>query len=92
MSTKSEGAAVTVFTLESVLNFGKHKGKTVREVMNTSPGYIVWAHDNIDWFGLPNELYEDACILDGSLISESKLKRGVPPKEGTPLFDDDVPF
>jgi hypothetical protein len=82
-----EDAVVTVFTLDSVLNFGKHKGKTVREVMETAPGYIVWAYNNVDWFGVPADVYEDACILAGDPFDKRQLKRGVPSEEDTPLFD-----
>lgn len=105
--TKDE-VTVTVFTLDSVLNFGKYKGKTVREVMNEAPGYIVWAYDNIDWFGVSGHLYKNACILAGDPFDKRQLKKGVPSKEDTPLFDasknqqklfddpededDDIPF
>ena len=30
---------------ESVYNFGKHKGKTIKEVMRTEPGYYGWMLD-----------------------------------------------
>jgi hypothetical protein len=82
-----EEVVVTVFTLDSILNFGKHKGKTVREVMNTSPGYIVWAYDNVDWFGVPDDIYEDACILAGDPFDKRQLKKESSSKEDAPLFD-----
>jgi len=28
-----------------VFTFGKYKGKTVREVMEDNPGYLIWAHE-----------------------------------------------
>ena len=30
---------------ETMYNFGKHKGKTIKEVMNTEPGYYGWMLD-----------------------------------------------
>lgn len=30
---------------EEVINFGKHKGKTAREVFNTDPSYFTWIHN-----------------------------------------------
>ncbi|MCE2712231.1 MAG: 3'-5' exonuclease [Cryomorphaceae bacterium] len=30
---------------ESIYNFGKHKGKTIKEVMNLEPGYYGWMLD-----------------------------------------------
>jgi hypothetical protein len=37
-----------MLTFESVLPFGKHKGKTVNEVIEEEPGWVVWAaRDNV---------------------------------------------
>lgn len=30
--------------------FGKHKGETVGDVMESDPGYLSWCVENIDWF------------------------------------------
>jgi len=96
---------MTEFTKESVITFGKHKGRKLGDVMRTSPEYLVWAYNTIDWFTMPDELYEDACILSDSAYDERQLKKGIPSTEDTPLFDapknqqklfddpdDDVPF
>ena len=32
-------------SVSDVLNFGKHKGKTVEWVIENEPGYILWMHD-----------------------------------------------
>jgi uncharacterized protein (DUF3820 family) len=29
-----------------VFTFGKYKGKTVRDVMDENPGYLIWAHES----------------------------------------------
>ncbi|MFT4064372.1 hypothetical protein [Paraburkholderia sp.] len=34
-------------TLDDKLNFGKYKGRTIREVMKSDPGYLCWLRDNI---------------------------------------------
>lgn len=31
------------YSLDSVLNFGKHRGKRMRAVIQDDPAYIVWA-------------------------------------------------
>ncbi len=41
--------------LKSKLNFGKHKGKTIDEVLEEDPTYIRWCLENIDWFKLSEE-------------------------------------
>lgn len=33
---------VEALSLEDELDFGKHKGKTVREVLRIDSGYIIW--------------------------------------------------
>ena len=32
-------------SLKDVFNFGKHKGKSIEDVISSDPGYILWAHD-----------------------------------------------
>lgn len=34
--------------------FGKHKSKTVSQILDNDPGYLKWAMDNVDWF-IPSE-------------------------------------
>lgn len=39
--------------LDKILKFGKHKGKTIKEVLRVDPTYIEWAEKNI-----PHLLFE----------------------------------
>ena len=39
-----------MYTLQTVLRFGKHKGKTVNQILQEEPGYINWCLKNIDTF------------------------------------------
>ena len=32
---------------KAVFRFGKYKGRTIREITETDPDYIIWAHRNI---------------------------------------------
>ena len=43
----------------TTLSFGKHRGKTVREVLRDEPSYIIWATDEgvID---CPDNIYDEA--------------------------------
>jgi hypothetical protein len=34
-------------TLDDKLNFGKYKGRTIREVLKSDPGYLCWLRDSI---------------------------------------------
>ncbi|MCM1219655.1 MAG: hypothetical protein NC548_34680 [Lachnospiraceae bacterium] len=38
--------------------FGKFKGKTVLEVIETDPRYVAWAIKNVEWFDIDDELKE----------------------------------
>ena len=39
-----------VYKLNTVLKFGKHRGKTVEQILKTDPTYIRWCLKNIDTF------------------------------------------
>ena len=34
--------------VETVLPFGKHKGRTLQEVMREEPGYLCWFYDSVE--------------------------------------------
>ena len=50
---------------EHKLGFGKHKGKTVEEILESDPTYIRWAINNIETFVMSEhdkkEVLELAC-------------------------------
>lgn len=46
---------MTVYKIDTVINFGKHKGETVGKVLETDPEWLGWAEDTIDWFELDEE-------------------------------------
>lgn len=47
-----------VWGLDEQLTFGKYKGRFVGDILREDPQYLVWAHDNISYFLLEDELYE----------------------------------
>lgn len=57
--------------------FGKYKGKTIQEVMDDYEDYqyLIWAHENISWFELDEELYGDLNILLHGKSCMSKKER-----------------
>ena len=42
-----------------VLEFGKYKGKSIKQVMEVNPQYLKWADDNIPSFNLSKKLYQE---------------------------------
>lgn len=43
-----------------VMTFGKHKGKTLLQILDESPSYIVWLAEN-DVVKIPDDLLTMAC-------------------------------
>lgn len=47
-----------IYELQTIFTFGKYKGMTVTEVIDTNPRYLSWAENNIDGFILAPEVEE----------------------------------
>lgn len=50
-------------TTEYEFTFGKHKGETVKEVMEYDSEYCLWCCENIKWFQCDKELEDEFEIL-----------------------------
>ena len=46
-----------------VFTFGKHKGYSIDDVMYVAPEYLLWLHDNSDFFCLSQELLDEVNEL-----------------------------
>lgn len=42
--------------LSDVITFGKHKGKTVEQLISESPSYVVWLIEKTDRTDFPEDL------------------------------------
>ena len=61
---------MTVFKLETKLNFGKYKGETIQEIIDDGNAeYLEWCMDNIEWF----ELDDNAGKLVDSILYPDHL-------------------
>jgi hypothetical protein len=49
---KSKEPPKVLRSITHVLTFGKHKGKTIQEVMKCEPNWIHWALENVPDFRL----------------------------------------
>lgn len=54
-------------TYKYIFTFGKHKGKTVKEVMFEDPSYLLWADDNVEGFELSDYLRDKAEQIDNEM-------------------------
>lgn len=50
----------TYITYKYIFTFGKHKSKTVKQVMEEDPSYLLWADNNIEGFELSDYLRDKA--------------------------------
>lgn len=65
----------SVFRKHYTLTFGKYKGKKIEDVIEEDPKYLLWAHENIEWFQLSDEALEDVLLL-----TTGRTIRKTPPK------------
>jgi hypothetical protein len=68
---------------DSIIKFGKHKDRTVQEVLDDDPDYLVWASERIPEFDL------EVSILDEALHKES---RDFPASDFDLRFLDEIPY
>ena len=47
-----------MYDLDTVLDFGKHQGRTVEELLNERPRYLFWLLENVEDFEV------DAALQD----------------------------
>jgi exodeoxyribonuclease X-like protein len=57
IGSRSSKPQIRAYT--DVLQFGKHKGKTIEEILKIAPGYIIWLVEN-DVADVSAEIYNDA--------------------------------
>lgn len=84
-------SAKMFFFEETVLRFGKYKGKTLEQVWQMNPGYIDWCISNVDWFFMEKETFESLRKINPRYrFSESSL-RLIRPSLDTEDFIDEEP-
>jgi hypothetical protein len=77
--------AKKVLGLEDTINFGKHKGKTVEDLLNKHPDYLLWAQDAIEWL----EIDEDILEAASEKVEKRRSSRG---RSDHHIFDRDDEF
>lgn len=48
-----------LYDLDTPLDFGKHKGRTVEDVLAEEPAYLMWALENVERFNCDNALTDE---------------------------------
>ena len=49
------------FSLDTILNFGKHEGELLSDVAESDPYYVLWMIDNFDGAEFDDDVYDVAC-------------------------------
>lgn len=52
---------VNIHGIKNLLNFGKYKGKTILQVIDENPAYIVWCIKNVKNFTIDDNLSKELC-------------------------------
>jgi uncharacterized protein (DUF3820 family) len=60
MSRSQQTKPAPIKDREHILTFGKYKGESIDEMMEVNPQYLVWLHNNSDFFELSSELLDEA--------------------------------
>lgn len=57
-----------IYGMNSRINFGKHKDELVSTVLRKDPRWLDWAHENVEWFELDEEVQVE---LESALEEEA---------------------
>lgn len=52
-----------LYNWEKLFDFGQHKGQSVKDVFEKSPSYISWCFQKVEWFCIPDEIFEKLPIV-----------------------------
>lgn len=62
---------IKLFGIEDKIQFGKHKGKTVKQIAIDDPGYITWMLSNIPAFFVKPEDMLNLMLLNNNLVLQN---------------------
>lgn len=54
---------LTTYNLNDKLSFGKHKGQTIRQVLQSDPSYLLWCVEKLDRFAMSDEAWDYAISM-----------------------------
>lgn len=45
--------------IDTVLTFGKYKGESIADIIECDPQYLVWLHNNSEFFELSSSILDE---------------------------------
>lgn len=55
---------LTTYNLNDKLSFGKHKGQTIRQILQSDPNYLLWCVEKLDRFAMSDEAWDYAISMN----------------------------
>ena len=57
---------ITIYKLEDKLPFGKHKGHTICQVLQSDSSYLLWCMEKLDRFAMSDEAWDYAVSINAN--------------------------
>lgn len=79
MSRSSPTRREPISDRNAILTFGKYKGESIADLMEVNPQYLIWLHENSDFFELDASLFEEVeCAINpNEAFSRAEVERSV---------------
>jgi hypothetical protein len=65
------------YELETIFNFGKHKGKTLKQVFCTVPSYIDWCLREVSYFTISQNAFNQLKSIKPKYYLSPEAKRSI---------------
>jgi hypothetical protein len=66
---------MTIYSLNTAFNFGQYESKTLEDVLQLNPSYVDWCLQNVDFFCLDNEIFEQQKHLFSVQAQEGQTRK-----------------
>ena len=57
---------ITIYQLEDKLPFGKHKGYSIRQILQNDPSYLLWCSEKLERFAMSDEAWDYAVSINAN--------------------------
>jgi hypothetical protein len=78
---------IKLFSISDTISFGKHKGKTIKEIAIDDPSYVTWMLRNIPAFFVKPEDMLNLMLLNNELVMTDEFKQHYSSKKSTYDFE-----
>ena len=69
---------ITIYQLSDKLPFGKHKGQTIRQVLQSDSSYLLWCVEKLDRFAMSDEAWDYAISINANFSALGPKPKTVP--------------